>query len=148
MGGQPNKQVADEELAALRDAYRALGPGFPPEALRLFDQDVGASGGDWCVSVYGRRSRCLSASELASTDLFALPSTWEVMRTEVRQLTSKRDVVTVMGFLHCRPRGTWENIRVPLLHVWTMCLGRVVRFENLLDGIELSRADRRTRGAA
>jgi hypothetical protein len=70
------------------------------------------------------------------------------MRTEVRQLTSKRDVVTVMGFLHCRPRGTWENIRVPLLHLWTMRLGRVVRFENLLDGIELSRAHRRTRGAA
>ena len=148
MRRQPKKQVADEELEELRDAYRALGPGFPPEALRLFDSDVGASGGDWCVRVYGRRSRCLSVRELASTDLFALPSTWEVMRTEVRQLTSKRDVVTVMGFLYCRPRGTWENIRVPLLHLWTMRLGRVVRFENLLDGIELSRAHRRTRGAA
>ena len=148
MGGQPNKQVADEELAALRDAYRALGPGFPPEALRLFGEDVGASGGDWCVKIHGKTSRCLSVGELASTDLFALPGSWEVMRTEVRQLTSKRDLVTVMGFLYCRPRGTWENIRVPLLHVWTMRLGRVVRFENLLDSIELCPAERRTRGAA
>ena len=26
---------------------------------------------------------------------------------------------------------------MPLLHVWTMCLGKALRFENLLDGLEL-----------
>ena len=70
------------------------------------------------------------------------------MRAEVRRLTYKRGVATVSGFIYCRPRGSWENIRVPLLHVWTMCLGKALRFENLLDGLELGRADGLTRCAA
>ena len=83
-----------------------------------------------------------------SSDLFLLPATWEVMRAEVRRLTYKRGVATVSGFMYCRPRGSWENIRVPLLHVWTMCLGKALRFENLLDGLELGRADGLRRCAA
>jgi hypothetical protein len=39
-------------------------------------------------------------------------------------------------------------MRVPLLHVWTMRLGKALRFENLLDGLELRPVDRRTRWAA
>ena len=35
--------MADGELDLLRGAYGALGPGFAPEALALFDQD-GAEG--------------------------------------------------------------------------------------------------------
>jgi hypothetical protein len=139
--------MADGELEQLRNAYGALGPGFPPEAGRLFDQD-GADGAEWCVRVFGRRSRCLGASGLDSTDLFALPSTWQVMRTEIQRLTYKRGLATVTGFMYCRPGGSWENVRLPLLHVWTMCLGKALRFQNLLDGIELCRADGRTRCAA
>jgi hypothetical protein len=140
--------MADEELERLQDAYGALGPGFPAEARRLFDPDVGADETEWCIKVHGKTSRRLGVSELASSDLFALPPTWEVMRTEVRRLTCKGGVATVTGFLYCRPRGSWENMRLPLLHLWTMRLGKAVRFQNLLDGIELSRADRPARGAA
>ena len=131
-----------EELERLRNAYRALGPGFPPEAMSLFSEETQADGGDWCVKVFGKTRRCLRASELATTDLFALPGTWEVMRAEVRRLTLKRGVATVTGFMYCRPRGSWENMRIPLLHVWTMRLGKALRFENLLDGIELCRIER------
>jgi hypothetical protein len=139
--------MADHELEQLRNAYSALGPGFSRGALTLFGQD-GAEGGDWCIKVNGRRSRCLGAAELDSTDLFALPPGWEVMRAEVRQLAYKRGRVTVTGFIYCRPRGSWENIRLPLFHVWTMCLGKALRFQSFLDGIELYRADGRTRCTA
>jgi hypothetical protein len=139
--------MANDELERLRNAYGALGPGFPSEARVLFDQN-GAEEGEWCIKVNSRRSRCLGTSELDSSDLFLLPATWEVMRAEVRQLAHKRDIATVTGFMYCRPHGSWENMRLPLLHVWTMCLGKALRFENLLDGIELGRADGLTRCAA
>ncbi len=139
--------MANDELEQLRNAYGALGPGFPCEALVLFDQNE-AEGGEWCIKVNGRRSRCLGTSELLSSDLFALPATWEVMRADVRQLAYKRGIATVSGVMYCRPRGSWENMRLPLLHVWTMCRGKALRFENLLDGIELGRADGLTRCAA
>lgn len=139
--------MADDELEQLRSVYGALGPGFPSEALALFDQD-GANGGEWCIKVNGRRSRCLGTSELDSTDLFTLPPGWEVMRAEVRQLAQKRGRVTVTGVMYCRPHGSWENLQLPLFHVWTMCLGKALRFQSFLDGIELYRADGVTRCAA
>ena len=77
-----------------------------------------------------------------------LPSTWEVMRAEVRSVKARRAVVTVTGFIYCRPRGSWEYLRLPLLHVWTICLDKALRFESLLDGLELRRADGPTRCAA
>ena len=71
------------------------------------------------------------------------------MRAEVRGLATKRDVVTVTGFMYCRPRGSWEHMRVPLLSTCGRCVqGKALRFENLLDGLELSPAGQRTRWAA
>jgi hypothetical protein len=140
--------VAEELLEQLRGVYRDLGPGFPTAATHLFSAEGAADGGDWALSVNGHPPRLLNAHELASTDLFVLPSTWEVMRAEVRSFKAKRDVVTVTGFIYCRPRGSWEHLRLPLLHVWTICLDRALRFESLLDGLELRRADGLTRCAA
>jgi hypothetical protein len=140
--------VAEELLEQLRGIYRELGPGFPAAATRLFSTEGGADGGDWALSVNGHPARRLNAHDLASTDLFVLPSTWEVMRAEVRSVRAKRDVVTVTGFIYCRPRGSWEYLRLPLLHVWTICLDKALRFESLLDGLELRRADGLTRCAA
>jgi hypothetical protein len=133
--------VDDEEVEGLLDLYRGLGPGFPPAASRLFDDEAGSGGSEWHVKVFGRLARRLRARDLTSTDLFALPHTWEVMRAEVRGLRAGRGTVTVSGFLYCRPRGSWEHLRLPLLHVWTLRLGRALRFENILDGIELSLAE-------
>jgi hypothetical protein len=149
MGRRKNTTVVDEELLEeLRDVYRDLGPGFPTAATHLFSTEGVADGGDWALSVNGHPSRLLNTNELASTDLFVLPSTWEVMRAEVRSVKAKRDVVTVTGFIYCRPRGSWEYLRLPLLHVWTICVNKALRFESLLDGLELRRADGLTRCAA
>ena len=123
-------------------------PGFPVAAARLFEQDTDAQGGEWYVKVFGRLVRSLRVDDMTSSDLFALPPTWEVMRAEVRALKAGRGFVTVTGFMYCRPRGSWEHLRVPLLHVWTIGVGRLQRFENLLDGIELSPAVSASRGAA
>ena len=149
MGRQKNTTVlAEELLEQLRGVYRELGPGFPAAATRLFSVDGAEDGGAWALSVNGRPSRRLNACDLASTDLFVMPASWEVMRAEVRSFKSKRDVVTVTGFIYCRPRGSWEHLRVPLVHIWTICLGKALRFESLLDGVELRRADGLTRCAA
>ena len=51
-------------------------------------------------------------------------------------------MVTVQGHLYCRPRGSWDNERLPFLHTWTMCAGRALRFESFLDDLELRRHGR------
>ena len=133
--------TTDGSVDRLRAMYHALGPGFPVEASRLFDQEPGTEGGGWCLRHNGRVLRYLSVGELASADLFFLPSSWEVMRVVVHNLMPKRGTVTVTGSVYCRPRGSWETMRLPLLHIWTMRADRALRFESYLDGIELSRSD-------
>ena len=87
MFGHRDKTVVPaEEVDRLREAYRGLGPGFPDAAARLFEQDTDAEGGEWYVKVFGRLVRRLRVGDMTSSDLFALPSTWEVMRAEVRGL--------------------------------------------------------------
>ena len=135
------KAVDEADLEPLRGLYGALGLGFPAEALGIFSDDGGRESDDWCLYHNGRRRRCLSAPTLSNYELFALPTTWEVQRVVARDLTARQtkrgDLVAVGGELYCRPRGSWENVRLPFFHLWTMCAGKALLFDNLLDGTQL-----------
>jgi ketosteroid isomerase-like protein len=138
---ESTRAAPDENVERLRAMYHALGPGFPAEALLLFDQESESDRAGWCLRQNGHVLRWLSAGELANDDLFSMPGSWEVMRVVVHSVMPKRDIVTVTGAVYCRPRGSWETMRLPLLHIWTMRAGKALRFENYLDGLELSRVD-------
>jgi hypothetical protein len=142
--------VDDVHVQRLWGLYRALGLGFPLEARRLFgvaagDDDPGpatpATQDEWCLRRLGRRVRCLKAAELSDHEFFNLPGTWEVIRVIVSSLTARPtrrgDLITVQGDMYCRPHGTWENIRIPFQHVWTLDRGRALLFENVLDATDL-----------
>lgn len=133
--------------------YGALGLGFPAEALRLFDReetesesredDAPDGGGHWCLRRLGHNVRCVTTSDLSSREFFYLPHDWEVIRVVAHSLSARRkkrgEQITALGEMYCRPRGTWENIRIPFQHVWTLCGGRALLFENLLDATDLTR---------
>jgi hypothetical protein len=133
--------VDEAALEGLRRLYESLGLGFPAEALRVFGAAEPAGEPRWCVHFLGRTVRCVGTAELSNQELFALPQRWEVIRVVARTLTGRRsrrgDRITVFGHLYCRPRGTWENIRIPFQHTWTMCAGRALLFENLIDATAL-----------
>jgi len=139
--------VDEANMEPLRGLYDALGLGFPAEALRIFS---GEHGHDdyWCLHRRGRSRtlRCLRAPELSNHELFALRDTWEIMRVVARDVTGQQtkrgDLVSVGGDLYCRRRGSWDNVRLPFFHLWTMCDGKALRFENLLDDTELRREGR------
>jgi len=132
-----------DDLERLRDFYHAFGLGFPPAGDALFgDGDTGEPG-DWQVSRRGHKLGYMRASEVSTDELFALAPAWEIMRVVVhtfeRARTKRGDVVTVGGHLYCRPRGSWGNERFAFLHIWTLCAGKALRFEDLLEGLELTR---------
>ena len=135
----------DDALERLEKLYDALGLGFPPEGLVLFGGDTSELG-VWSVSRRGRKLGYVSSSEVSNDELFALPPAWEIMRVVVHTVgsehTRRGDVVSVAGHLYCRPRGSWASERFPFLHIWTMCAGRALRFEDFLDGVELKRTSR------
>ncbi len=138
--------VDEADLEQIRGLYAALGLGFPPEALRVFGDGDATASDEWCAGYRGSTSRCLKATEFSSRELFTLPPAWDVMRIVVRNVRGERvkrgDVVSVTGHVYCRPRGSWATDRFPFLHVWTMCAGKVLRFESYFDGLELRRMGR------
>jgi hypothetical protein len=143
MFGRRNKRepVDPADLERLRNVYASLGLGFPAEALRVFGHEDPAGQRGWCLRHLGRTVRCLTTPELSNRELFALPHRWEVIRVVARSLTGRRgrqgDRITVLGELHCRPRGTWEDVHIPFEHEWTMRAGRALLFENVIDATVL-----------
>ena len=126
--------------------YAFLGPGFPPQVLRVFASEAEREGESWCLAYNGWQLRCLAALDLSNNELFALPPGWELMRVDIAKLTGKLtshgEVLNVAGFFYCRPHGAWEDMGFPFLHLWTMCAGRALRFQSFFDGIELQRVGR------
>jgi len=129
-------------LEGLRSFYDALGLGFPLEGRVLFGDDEGERNA-WRVVQRGHRLGYVAASDVSNDELFALPAGWEITRVAVHTFESRHtsggDTVTVGGHLYCRPRGRWGNERFPFLHIWTMCAGRALRFEDFLERVELKR---------
>jgi len=137
-----HREPEEADLAALRSLYAALGPGFPPEALNVFLPDGASYAEEWCV--HGRRvPSCAPAADLSNHMLFGMPPSWELTRVELRVLeggfTKRGDRLKAGGFFFCRPRGTWHSERLPFLHFWTMCAGKVLLFESFLEEFELRR---------
>ena len=88
--------------------------------------------------------RVVPARAVVAMDLFAgaLPSHWEVIGVDLRHWdysTGRRRLV-VSGRFRTRPRGTWEIIPLPFIHIWTV--GEDDQVRGVLDylaGIEVKR---------
>jgi hypothetical protein len=70
----------------------------------------------------------------------SVPRHWEAMELVVHRLLADRDRFVVVGALRCRPKGSWDSIKVPFLHIWHIRSGRVTRPVGSLDSVELRRA--------
>jgi hypothetical protein len=142
----------EADLEALRELYGALGPGLPPELVRVFSGDGSPESEQWHARLRrGRglllmppRRRCLASSDLTPERLFQLPPGWELTRTALARLGGKLsgrgDLLSAQGTYYCRPRGSWSTDALPFVHLWTMWAGRALRFASYLDGFELRRA--------
>ncbi len=124
----------------LRDGYRAVGLGIGDAMLRLFGQGS-AGAARWAVVdlASGEVGR---TREVVAEDLFgSVPGHWEVTRVDAACFRRVDDRVAVIGHVCCRPRGvrSFDTVRVPFAHVWTMRGVEAVRVVSYLDGIELRR---------
>ena len=45
----------------------------------------------------------------------------------------------MLGLCRCRPKGSWEVVTVPFLHLWQLRDGRLSRVESSFDAVELRR---------
>ena len=129
-----------DALERIKRGYRAIGPGAPRDVLAMFHQEQ-PDPPEWVVD---DSIRVVPARAVVATDLFAgaLPSHWEVVGVDLRRWdfsTGKRRLV-VAGRFRTRPRGTWEIIPLPFIHIWSVGDDDQVRgVFDYLAGIEVKR---------
>lgn len=134
-------------LERIKRGYRAIGPGASRDVLAMFHQEQ-ADPPEWVVddSVSVRPAR-----EVVAMDLFAgaLPSHWEVIGVDLRMWDHymRKSRLVVAGRFRTRPRGSWEIVPLPFIHIWNLGADDQVRgVFDYLAGVEVKRrADVRPR---
>ena len=129
-------------LERIRRGYRAMGPGAPRDVLAMFHQDQ-ADPPEWVID---DTLRILPSAEVVAMDLFAgmLPSQWEVIGVDLRRWDYYRSKarLVVTGLFRTRPKGTWEVVKLPFIHIWSVGEDDQVRgVFDYLAGIEVKRRE-------
>lgn len=128
-------------LERIRRGYEALGPGAPRAVLAMFHQEEDDAP-EWVVRDLADTGRIHASRDVIAMDLFAgLPDHWEITGTDVRMwdLCERRSCLIVGGRFRSRPRGTWEMIAIPFIHIWTFSGDQVVSVFDYFAGIVVER---------
>jgi hypothetical protein len=126
-------------IERIKRGYRAIGPGAPRDVLAMFHQEQ-ADPPEWVVD---DNLRLYAAREVVAMDLFAgLPPHWEIIGVDLRlwDYYKRACKLVVAGRFRTRPRGTWEIVPLPFVHIWSLGDDDQVRAVfDYLAGIEVKR---------
>jgi hypothetical protein len=126
----------------IKRGYRAIGPGASRDVLAMFHQED-PDAPDWVVEDVGSGGTVHPAREVVALDLFrgGLPSHWEVIGVDLRlwDYYENRSRLVVAGRFRTRPRGTWEVVHLPFIHIWSFADGEVEAVFDYMAGIEVRR---------
>jgi hypothetical protein len=133
-------------LERIKRGYRAMGPGASRDVLAMFHQEQ-PDPPEWVVD---DTTRIVPARGVVAMDLYAgaLPPHWEVIGVDLRMWDyyARKSKLVVAGRFRTRPRGTWEVVRLPFIHIWSVGDDQVRGVFDYLAGIEVKRrADVRPR---
>ncbi|HET6475622.1 MAG TPA: hypothetical protein VFH93_06030 [Thermoleophilia bacterium] len=129
-------------LERIKKGYRAIGPGASRDVLAMFYQEE-SDAPEWVIEDVGNGGSIHAAREVVALDLFrgGLPSNWEIIGVDVRMWDyyERRSRLVVAGRFRTRPRGTWEVMPLPFIHVWSLWGEEVDGVFDYLAGIEVRR---------
>jgi hypothetical protein len=129
-------------LERIRRGYHAIGHGAPRDVLAMFHQEQDDPP-EWVID---DSVRIVPSREVVAMDLFAgaVPSHWEVIGVDLRNwdFYAREARLVVSGKFRTRPRGTWEVVPLPFIHIWSVDADDQVRgVFDYLAGIEVRRRE-------
>jgi hypothetical protein len=131
-----------DALERIKRGYRAIGPGAPRDVLAMFHQEQDEAP-EWVVEDVGNGGGTFASREVVAMELFAgaMPSHWEIIGVDLRlwDYYERRSRLVVSGRFRTRPRGTWEVIPLPFIHIWSVEDEQVRGVFDYLAGIEVRR---------
>ena len=128
-------------LERIRRGYSAVGPGAPSDVLAMFHQEQ-VEPPEWVVQDVVDTGRVSASREVVAMDLFGgLPSQFEVIGVDLRMWDyyARHSRLVVGGRFRTRPRGSWEVVPLPFIHIWSLTGEQVDTVLDYLAGIEVRR---------
>lgn len=132
---------AMDVLERIRRGYRAIGPGAPRDVLAMFHQEEDDAP-EWVVHDAVQSGRVFETREVVAMDLFGgVPSHWEITGIDLNiwDFHERYSRLVVGGRYRTRPRGTWEVMALPFIHIWCVAGDQVDAVTDYLSGVELRR---------
>jgi len=129
-------------LECIRRGYNALGFGADRDVLAMFDQ-LGREPARWVMrDTVPPGFQVTPCGDIVAMDLFGhLPPQYEVIGVspEKWEYSERHACLVVSGHVRVRPRGGWDVVVLPFVHIWSFAEGRVQKVVSFLEGVEVMR---------
>jgi hypothetical protein len=134
-------EVTEHHVELVRDAYRSPRAWEMRPVRELLKSGVPGREAAWCVVRGVLAKACVETDDLARELVtMSVPGHWEITGVDVRRLTPSRDRIVAVGAITCRPKGGWESVKLPFLHIWYIRDSKLTRVVSSFDSMELRRA--------
>jgi hypothetical protein len=118
-----------------------MGPGEPRDVLAMLHQERDDPP-EWVLRDPAARHPGDASGDVTALSLFAgIAPPYELMGVELHtwEYHERRSRLVVGGRYRLRPRGTWEVVTLPFLHIWSFAGDEVETVYDYISGIELRR---------
>lgn len=125
----------------IRRGYRGIGLGASRDVLAMFHQEQDEPP-EWLVRNVGPRDPDGSRDDILVLNLFSgVPANYELMGVELHswEFHERSSRLVVSGRYRMRPRGAWDIVALPFVHIWSLAGDRVEGAFDYISGVEVRR---------
>lgn len=126
-------------LATVQSLYQAFAARDRARILELFDREI-----EWIQNDgFPNGGRHVGATLVLDEVLARLRSEWEGWQARVDRWLDAGEAIVALGAYHGTYKETGNSMRAAFAHVYWVREGRIVRFEQYTDTVQVAQAMRR-----
>lgn len=122
----------------IQEMYDSFSRGEVSAVLSAYDEQMRWEAAE--NSPYGDRSPYVGAEQILNGVFVRLLEDWDGFTVGVEELIDVEDRVVAVGRYRGAHRATGQPINAQFAHVWTVKNGKVTRFQQYTDTLQLARA--------
>jgi ketosteroid isomerase-like protein len=130
--------MSEQNVAVVRSLYEAFGRGDVPSVLAAMDPGI-----VWNEAenfVYADRNPYVGPGAIVEGVFARLGGEWDSFRVGPQEFLDAGDAVVVTGRYTGRCKQTNQGMDAQFAHVWKLRGGKVVRFQQYTDTLQVARA--------
>jgi ketosteroid isomerase-like protein len=137
--------LSQQNVETVRSFYAAVAQGDIPTVLGMFTPDA-----EWREAdnfVYAGGNPYVGAAAILQGVFMPLATEWDGFAANPEQFLDSGDTVIVTGRYTGAYKATGKSIDAQFAHFWTLTDGKVSRFQQYADTLQVARSTQKAAGA-